>query len=195
MLLLGVTAISLLTTPIVFAAAHGILPRETAAFLPIVKPTCNHRGPMSIRPSDGDNESSQWRGSQGARGRGTSGRAAGASVLRTSRASGAAECAHHSQECMVPPWVCVTSEAEAEERDSRHGQASVADRRTPHDTVPGVCASQSESAAQTGRRSQINLSCAVDESENACEGSAWRVGGRGARRAIGHSDIDLRDLG
>jgi hypothetical protein len=38
MLLLGVTAISLLTTPIVFTLAHHILPREAAACLPQVSP-------------------------------------------------------------------------------------------------------------------------------------------------------------
>ena len=39
MFLLGVTAISLLTTPIVFTIAHYVLPRETAACLPLSSPS------------------------------------------------------------------------------------------------------------------------------------------------------------
>jgi hypothetical protein len=42
MFLLGVTAFSLLTTPIVFSLAHYVLPRETAACLPLASPQVKH---------------------------------------------------------------------------------------------------------------------------------------------------------
>jgi hypothetical protein len=114
MLLLGVTAISLLTTPIVFALAHSVLPRETAVVLPMAKTSSARKGSPSsnVSPSNGGKDKSVWHHAPRWHGQGASQRGSGASVLRISRPSGAAECARHSHEATDPPWMCVRSEAE-----------------------------------------------------------------------------------
>ena len=115
MLLLGVTAISLLTTPLVFTLAHHVLPRETAVCLPIASPSSSaikrhtslppsSQGPCNMNVGSGSGGGSN----NGANGFTASGRfnRSNSGHLRTRdprrASSGTAECAESAG---LSPWV------------------------------------------------------------------------------------------
>ena len=113
MLLLGVTAISLLTTPIVFTLAHAFLPREAALCLPLVTPTKSalhadlgsHGHGRGGSMADAKDAAVARRVSNGGIGVATGAAGLGAAGLRTNRASaGTSECVRRADD-PLSPWV------------------------------------------------------------------------------------------
>ena len=116
MLLLGVTAISLLTTPLVFTLAHHVLPRETAGLLPLASP-----GPKRLT-SMPPNSAFAANDAVGPRSAGpSSGPASGSGGgvhLRPRQSSGIAERDDASEREALSPWVGV--DAGDGDADSAH---------------------------------------------------------------------------
>lgn len=122
MLLLGVTAISLLTTPLVFTLAHHVLPRETAGLLPLASP-----GPKRLTSMEPnvtfDREASAPRNGTSGPGSGS-----GGPHLRPRQSSGIAEREDASEHDVLSPWVAVDEGARC---DDAHGLDARKARRSP----------------------------------------------------------------